>query len=301
MPSVQEHVSLAKFTTFHIGGPADFFCKAESADQLVEAIQWAQEKKIPFFVLGAGANILVGDKGFRGLVIKNESSYYSQPEVVKDGSMLLTAESGVVISDLIEYTIEKGMSGLEHFAGIPSTVGGALWQNLHFLSPDRNETVFIGSLVRKAEIFTENNERKTVDGSYFQFDYDESILHHVKDIVLTATLIFKPENSEIIRERADANISWRKEKHPENAASCSAGSVFKKLEGYGAGRLIEKVGLKGRQVGGAQISGKHANFIINTGNATAADVRELISLVQETVKKELGLSLEPEISFIGEF
>src|SRR5258708_7563218 len=143
---IQSGISLAPYTTFHIGGQADYFVKVETIDEIIAAVLWAkdiQEKKIPFFILGQGANILVGDKGFRGLVIKNEAEeFHISSKGRNDTSVLLTAESGVTIAELINKTSALSLSGLEHFAGIPSSLGGALWQNLHFLSPDRQTTVF---------------------------------------------------------------------------------------------------------------------------------------------------------------
>jgi UDP-N-acetylmuramate dehydrogenase len=293
--NIQENVTLAPFTTFHIGGPAEQFIEARSQDELAQAVIYAQKKTLPYFILGTGANILVGDKGIRGLVIKNEANKFS----VDDS--LLTADSGAVMSDLIGFTAKKGLSGFEHFAGIPSTIGGALWQNLHFLSPDRSKTLFLGDILASAEILTEKGEKKTVDKDYFQFSYDSSILHTKKDVVLSATFQLTPLDEAELEHRIDENLKWREEKHPQNAAHCSAGSVFKKIESHGAGRLIEQVGLKGHQIGGAQISERHANFIVNTRDATAKDVLDLINLVKEKVKQELGLEMQLEISLIGEF
>jgi UDP-N-acetylmuramate dehydrogenase len=292
---IQHNFSLAPYTTFHIGGTADYFTQVSSSNALLEAIQYAKENQLDFFVLGQGANILVGDKGFRGLVIKNEA------KKVVITNETVTAESGITIKELIDTTAQLSLSGLEHFAGIPSSLGGALWQNLHFLSSDRTTTVFIADVLKSAQILTKNGEVKDVDNTFFNFAYDYSILHDTQDVVLSATLQLVPKAKEEIEKTIAANIAWRNEKHPENAVSCSAGSVFKKIEHHGAGRLIEKVGLKGKQIGGAQISDKHANFIINTGNATAKDVRDLISLAQTEVKKATGLDLQTEISFIGEF
>lgn len=298
--NIEKNVQLAQYTTFHIGGPADFFVRATSVDDLISAVSWARGRGISFFVLGQGANILISDRGFRGLVIKNES------DNVSINGNVVVAESGTSIADLITKTAELGLSGLEHFAGIPSSLGGALWQNLHFLSADRTSTAYIADVVKSAEILRvdhrlELNDKETVNASYFNFGYDYSTLHNTHDIVLTATLELQSKNTQEIKKIIEENLAWRKEKHPENATKKSAGSVFKKIEGYGAGRLIEKAGLKGNTIGGAQISEKHANFIINTGNATAKDVRDLITLVQTKVKESSGLQLEPEISFIGEW
>lgn len=338
--NIQENVILAPYTTFDIGGPADYFIVAHSAEELQEAVRWAKDpsvhsgQELPFFILGKGANILIGDKGFRGVVIKNEACSVilndsegskKDSSQAQNDSVLLVAESGATIENLINLTAERGLSGLEHFAGIPSTLGGALWQNLHFLSPDRSHTIFIGDIVKSAKILTSSAvipsevegsfekislrisfgrndmEIVDVDKNYFQFGYDFSTLHTTHDVVLSATLQLTPEDPAIIKERIAANLKWRQEKHPENAAKCSAGSVFKKIESYGAGRLIEQIGFKGKQIGGAKISEHHANFIINTGNATAKDVRELIELVQKTVAEKLELKMQTEISFIGEF
>lgn len=292
---MQRNVVLAPYTTFGIGGTADYFAVAQTSDDLLDALRTAKAKNLPYFVLGSGANILMGDKGFRGFVIKNEARAFEF-----SGNMLLT-ESGAKIGDIIKVAAKKGLSGFEHFAGIPSTVGGALWQNLHFLSPDRKKTMYIGDLLKSATILSATGEIKKVTKDYFQFDYDQSILHTSGDVVLIAQFTFTQEDPAVIHERITANLAWREEKHPVEAWKNSAGSVFKKIEGHGSGRLIEQVGLKGHKIGGAQISDKHANFIINTGNASAKDIRELISLVQEKVKKELNLDMQVEISFVGEF
>lgn len=292
---IEDHVVLAPFTTFGIGGPTDYFTIAKSSEALLQAMQWAKTKNVPYFILGSGANILVGDKGYRGLVIKNEA------KVFEIAGNIILAESGAIMSEMIKVTAKKGLSGLEHFAGIPSTLGGALWQNLHFLSPNRKKTTYLGDIVRSGKVYTEEGEIKKVDKEYFKFGYDDSILHKKHDVVLIAGLVLTVEEPEVIQERIKANLAWREEKHPFEAWKNSAGSVFKKIEGHGSGRLIEQVGLKGHKIGGAQISEKHANFIVNTGEATAKDVRNLIILIQEKVKKDLKLDMQVEISFIGEF
>ncbi|SRR5260221_2090900 len=331
---IQKDIVLAPYTTFHIGGPADYFVVAQSTNEIIEAVQFAKEKGIPFFILGQGANILVGDKGYRGLVIANRANKFqisnnpslrategsaaiseiasSQAPRNDDSSVLLTAESGATIQDLIAFATEQGLSGFEHFAGIPSSVGGALWQNLHFLNPERTETVFIGNILESAEILPSSSPKvdpsgrfnltqKTVNKEFFHFSYDYSILHDSHDVILTATFRLTKKPKEEIQKIVDANIAWRKEKHPKDAEHKSAGSVFKKIEHHGAGRLIEQVGLKGHKIGGAQISDTHANFIINTGDAKASDVMQLIALIQTKIKDQLGLDMTPEISFVGEF
>jgi UDP-N-acetylmuramate dehydrogenase len=300
---VREGVPLAPFTTFRIGGPADLFYEPESADELAEAVLAARALGIPWFLLGLGANILVGDRGFRGLVIRNRAR-----DVATDReSGLVTAASGAVVwPDLIETTIAHGLSGLEHYAGIPSTVGGALWQNLHFLAPapERERTMFIAEVTEGAEILTEEGERKTVGVDYFQFGYDTSVLHHRRDVVLAGLFRLAPADPERLRRVVAENLEWRRERHPPLATEPSAGSIFKKIEGIGAGRLIDECGLKGHRVGGAMVTRRHANILINRideGGATAADVRALIAHIQEAVAARTGYRLEPEISFVGEF
>lgn len=295
LPGLQQNVTLAPYTTYQIGGPADYYLRAQSADELAATVRAARRAKISYFILGTGANILIGDKGFRGLVIHNQAAGY------KSNGNLLSCESGAVMADLIKTTTAQGLSGLEHFAGIPSSIGGALRQNLHFLAPDRQSTYYIESIVRSAEILDEANKLETVDKAFFEFGYDDSILHHRQLVVLRATFKLTPSSPEAMQKQSEANLVWRQVKQPQLDEYASCGSVFKKIEGVGAGRLIDQACLKGRQVGKAQVSPKHANYLINLGGATAKDVRGLISLIQAEVLKKTGYQLEPEISFIGEF
>jgi UDP-N-acetylmuramate dehydrogenase len=210
-----------------------------------------------------------------------------------------------VYPDLIQATVERGLGGLHHFVGIPSTVGGAVWQNLHFLSPppERERTVFIAEVVEEAEILTAEGEVRTVDREYFRFDYDYSILHDRPDVVLTVTFRLNEEPEPRLREVIRENLRWRDERHPDLWLYPSAGSIFQKIEGVGAGRLIDQCGLKGyvHPRGRAQIFDRHANIIVNLGGATAAEIREIIDLAQTTVQRELGYALKTEIGFIGEF
>ena len=296
---IERDVPLAPYTTFRIGGRADLFYRARNADELAAAVLAAREIGLPHFLLGTGANILVGDRGFRGVVIRCEVDGI---EFIDD--VRVRAGAGVqVFPHLIVESVAHGLEGLQHYVGIPSTVGGALWQNLHFLSPppERERTCFIEEVLESAEILTEEGERSTVDREYFRFGYDYSILHDRNDIVLSATFRLTPADSEWLRWNMRENLAWRDERHPDLWLYPSAGSIFQKIEGVGAGRLIDQVGLKGRVLGNAGIFHKHANIIVNFGGATAAEVRGLIDLAQETVARELGYELRTEIGFIGEF
>ncbi len=295
LPGLQKDVILAPYTTYKIGGPADLFVSVKSADELAHAVITAREAKIPYFVLGCGANILVRDKGFRGLVIHNAAH---DVEWLPENQV--RAASGAVIANLITACQKKGLSGLEHFVGIPSTVGGAVWQNLHFLSPDRTETFYIEKWIVSAEILTEKNERQTVEKDYFKFGYDTSVLHYKDVVVLSVLFQFNEASPEAIQQQMDANMEWRTAKQPQLWEYPSCGSVFQKIEDVGAGRLIDQAGLKGSQIGQAQISPKHANYIVNLGGAQAADVLALIQLAQAEVKAKFGYVLKPEIRIIGE-
>jgi UDP-N-acetylmuramate dehydrogenase len=290
---------LAPLTTFRIGGPADRLFHARTPDDLADSILAARNLGIPHFLLGKGANVLVGDRGFRGLVIRSDvgGMDFFDDDRVRAGAGVDTHP------DLIEATVSRELGGLHHFVGIPSTVGGAMWQNLHFLSPapERERTVFIEEVVESAEILSQEGERRTVDRAYFKFGYDYSVLHERDDVILTVDFRLTPAPFEELRRVMEENLAWRKDRHPDLTASPSAGSIFQKIEGIGAGRLIDECGLKGHTEGGAQIFPRHANIIINLGGATASDVRALIDLARKRVADELGYELVPEIAFVGEF
>lgn len=290
---------LAPLTTFRIGGPAELLYEARTPDELASAVLAARSLGLTHFVMGRGANILVGDRGYFGLVILNRVGGI---EFLGDESV--RAGAGVdSFPDLINATVARGLGGLHHFVGIPSSIGGALWQNLHFLepAPKRERTVFIEEVLAEAEILTQEGERKSVPAEYFEFGYDESVLHKRDDIVLTATFSLTPEPVDELRKVMRENLEWRDARHPDLWLYPCVGSIFKKIEGIGAGRLIDECGLKGRVHGAAAIFHRHANIVVNLGGATAIEVRWLIDLAQKTVARETGYELEPEITYVGEF
>lgn len=296
---IERDVSLAPLTTFRIGGRADALFRARTEDELVRALQLARAESIPHFLLGKGANILVGDHGFRGLVIRCEVGGIRMLDDVR-----VRAGAGVeTFHDLIDLTVKRGLGGLHHYVGIPSTVGGAIWQNLHFLSPppERERTCFIEEVLESCEIFTAEGELRTVDREYFDFGYDYSILHDRPDVVLSATFRLEPAPIEELRHVIRENLKWRDDRHPDLWLYPSAGSIFRKIEGIGAGRLIDECGLKGHVLGGAGIFHRHANIIVNLGGATAAEVRALMDLARDAVQARFGFELVPEIGLIGDF
>ncbi len=296
---IERGVPLAPLTTFRIGGPADLMYRPRTPDEMVRVLQLAREREIPHFVLGLGANILVGDLGYRGLVIRCEIGGidFLDDVTVRAGAGVQT------FHDLIDATVARGLAGLHHYVGIPSTVGGAIWQNLHFLSPppERERTCFIEEVVESCEILTAESEVRRVDRDYFQFGYDYSVLHDRADVVLTATFRLEPAPIDTLRYVIRENLKWRDERHPDLWLYPCAGSIFKKIEGIGAGRLIDESGLKGHVFGNAAIFHKHANIIINLGGASAHEVCTLIELSRRTVRERLGYELETEIGFVGEF
>jgi UDP-N-acetylmuramate dehydrogenase len=295
---VRRDVVLAPFTTFRIGGPADLYYEATTAEEIARAVVAARAVQIPCFVLGLGANILVGDRGFRGLVVRNVAGRWEFADTGR-----LWSESGAVIARLIPEAVRRGWSGLEHYVGIPSTVGGAVWQNLHFLSPApaRERTVFIAEVVHSVELLGEDGRRREVSCEEMNFGYDASLLHQGKDVALAVTFQLSHGDVDVMHRVMQENLSWRGAKHPWLEWHPSVGSIFKKIEGAGAGRLIEQSGLKGVRCGDAQVSHIHANIIVNLGHATAADVRTLIGRIQDTVQAKFNMRLESEISFVGEF
>jgi UDP-N-acetylmuramate dehydrogenase len=292
---VERDVPLGPLTTFQIGGPADLFFRADTADALVEALEVARATGVPCFLLGRGANILVADAGFRGLVIRCEVGGidFLDDRMVRAGAGIETYPT------LINATVARGLGGLHHYVGIPSTVGGALWQNLHFLSPDRDRTCFLEEVLESAEIFTAEGQRQRVGVEYFRFGYDYSILHDRDDVVLSADFRLDPTPVDELRAVIRDNLRWRDDRHPDLWLYPCAGSIFRKIEGIGAGRLIDKCGLKGHVHGAAQIFHRHANIIVNLGGATADEVRWLMDLAQETVLRETGYELVPEIALVG--
>ena len=295
---LQRNAPIAPYTTFRIGGPADLLYEADTGDDLAAAIVSAEAAGVDWCVLGLGANILVGDGGFRGLMIRNRAKHVIWHE---DGHC--EAESGTIMADLIRDAVGRGWSGLEHYVGIPSTVGGAIWQNLHFLSPapERERTMFIAEVFERCRIRQEGGRRISVNAEYVGFGYDDTVFHHTRDVVLDVTFRLTLGDTGSMHRILQENLSWRGARHPWLEHHPSAGSIFKKIEGIGAGRLVDQCGLKGFRIGDAQISHMHANIMVNLGRATASDVRALITHAQAAVLAKFGHRLEPEIGFVGVF
>ncbi len=288
LPQIKKNIGLAPYTTFKIGGVADYFFVAETKEDLVRAIKTAREFKLPFFLLAGGSNLLVSDKGFKGLVIKFQISKF------KIQNSRVVAEAGVMLRELINASAKLGLDGFEWLAGIPGTVGGAIRGNAGAFGKsmaDLVKTVEVLEIGSKLEI-------KNYKPEDCQFSYRSSIFKKRKNLVILSVEIqLKKGNKKEIGKNIKRYLDYRKEKHPLNLPS--AGSIFKNPEDSSAGKLIESCGLKGKKIGQVQISEKHANFIVNLGKAKAEDILKLISLAKQKVKEKFGIELEEEIQFLG--
>jgi len=302
---LKEHEPLARYTTFKIGGPADYFFETKTTDELVAAITLAREHSIPMFILGGGSNILIGDHGIRGFVIKNSTGSIRMKGmkgtvtggVAKKGLVFVEADSGVIFNSLVRFTIEEGLAGLEMHLGLPGSVGGAIFMNSKWTHPPG----FVGDAVYQAEILTPENKRITVPNAYFHFGYDTSSIQKTKDILLKIVFALRSDTRERLWQIANESIAYRRDSQPQGV--CTAGCAFKNISKAptSAGFLIDHTGLKGEHVGDAYISDVHANFIINRGKARAADVVQLIEKVRAKVKEKFDVILEEEIIRVGEF
>ncbi len=292
LPEIQKEHLLKDYTTFKIGGPAKYFFIAKTKDDLLKSAKIAKKLKLPVFILGGGSNLLVSDKGFRGLVIQIRNSKFEIRNSIK-----IYAEAGVKLSDLAVFAGENGFSGFEWAAGIPgATVGGAVCGHAQAFGEK------ISDWIENIETLdTKNLKTKMFSKEQCKFSLKSSIFKKNKNLIIISA-IFSPQKNdkEKIKEKTKEFLNYRKNNHPMSFPS--AGSVFVNPETKNgvirAGQLIEETGLKGKKIGGAQISEQHANFIINLGNAKAKDVLALIKLAQKKVKKTSGVLLKTEVQIL---
>jgi len=313
LPDVKKNVSLANYTTFKVGGEADLFYTAKSKQDLLKAIEVAKGLEIPLFVLGGGSNLLVSDDGYSGLVIKCGMKNIKS-EAEKNKAEEIYAGAGAEVSDLVEFCYQQGLAGLEWAAGIPGTVGGAVYGNIAAFGK------FIKNDLEKVEVLDSSSLKvKEMLLGECKFGWKDSIFKHNKNlIILSAVFDLKKGNKDKIKERIDKCLNYRKKHHPIEHSS--AGCIFKNYKGkiesknliqkfpalesfnkqgvVPAGFLIERSGMVGKKVGSAQVSDKHANFIFNTNGAKAKDIKKLINLIKQNVKKEFGVELEREIQYL---
>ena len=288
-PGIQTNEPLARYCTFQIGGPADYFYILKEIDQLPALIEAAKSANIPYFIFGTGSNLLFSDAGFRGLVIKIEAQNYSITDTE------ITADAGVLISKLLAETIEKGLSGLEQWVGLPGTVGAAVRGNAGCNGLEVKDILLEATLLNPetSQIHTEKSE-------YFHFQYRESRLKNSSEIVLQAKFAIKP--CQVSPEEQIHQINEiRKVRLSRQPSGCSTGSFFKNPRpDQPAGLLIEQAGLKGFQIGGAQISEKHGNFFLNKNQASAKDVLALAEHTKAIIKQKFAIDLQTEVQIVPE-
>lgn len=285
---VREEEYLRLHTTFKIGGPADLFVEPTTMAELSFALRTIHEFDVPVTIIGCGSNILVKDGGIRGAVV----SVRHMTQIMDCNDNVLCIGSGYMLKDASEFAWENGLTGLEFAIGIPGTLGGAVFMNAGAYDGEMSHVV---TAVRAVDF---QGNIKEYDASHLDFGYRHSVFHDNHEVIGEVIMTLKPGDKTVIKARMDELTEKRESKQPLEFAS--AGSTFKRPPGYFAGTLIEQTGLKGLSVGDAQVSHKHAGFVINTGSASAKDVLDLIAEVQRRVYDQHGVHLEPEVRMIGE-
>jgi UDP-N-acetylmuramate dehydrogenase len=284
------NVPLGDKTSFRIGGPCRYYCAPVNEEEIREACAWAIQNNAPVFVLGKGSNILVSDSGWAGLMIDLSETWTG----IQWNDESAECRSGALLHALVKESVDRGMAGLEKLAGIPGSIGGAVVMNAGAFGQNVSDC-----LVSVRFLTLSDGALKTLLAQDLNASYRSTVFKTSKSIILSANFHFKPDASGQAKKSFAEVLAKRKERHPLDLPNC--GSVFKNPPDTTAGKLIEQCGLKGAKRGAAEVSQKHANFIVNRGAASAADVRALIVYVQKTVYEKTGVLLEPEVVFVGEF
>lgn len=280
---------MKRHTTFRIGGPADFFLLPSTVDEVRGILEICREEELPYFILGNGSNLLVSDKGYRGVIIQ---LYRNFSNISVEGNEIC-ASSGALLSQIAAAARNASLTGFEFAGGIPGTLGGAVFMNAGAYGGELKD------VLKEVVVMTEQGEILTLPVEKLDMGYRTSRIKKAGYLVLEARLVLEQGDMDKIRDITKDLTEKRVSKQPLEYPS--AGSTFKRPEGYFAGKLIMDAGLRGYQVGDAQVSEKHCGFVINKGNATAADVLTLIENVREKVQEQFGVTLEPEVKFLGEF
>lgn len=276
-------------TTFKVGGNADIFLEPENANELAQFIKYLKANNIPYFIMGNGSNMIVSDEGIRGAVIKLGSSM--SKAMVEDDRVI--AQCGAKLPEVAKLAAENSLSGLEFASGIPGSIGGTTAMNAGAYGSEMKD------VVEKVEVLDSNLELNVLNNKEMEFGYRKSVVEKQGYIVLSTTFKLKKAYKPDIKALMDEYTERRQGKQPLEMPS--AGSVFKRPEGYYAGKLIEDADLRGMTIGGAQVSEKHCGFIVNKGDATAKDIYNLIKHIQKTVYERFGVKLETEVKLIGRF
>ena len=280
---------MSRHTTFRIGGPADFFLVPENADEIKKIIAVCKEKNVPYFILGNGSNLLVSDKGYQGVVVQ----LYRNFGQIRVEDSRIHAQAGALLSGIAAAAREASLTGFEFAGGIPGTLGGAVVMNAGAYGGEMKD------VLKEVAVMTGDGEIRVIPASELEMGYRTSIIKKAGYLVLGATISLKEGNLEEIKALTRELSEKRTSKQPLEFPS--AGSTFKRPEGYFAGKLIMDSGLRGYQIGGARVSDKHCGFVINAGDATAQDVVALMDHVIEVVREKYGVTLEPEVKFLGDF
>jgi UDP-N-acetylmuramate dehydrogenase len=287
--NVKYRVSMNEHTSFRVGGEADIFIEPDSIDELIKALKLLRRENIPYHLMGNGSNLLVSDSGIRGAVIKLAEKFNN----IEIKGEQVAVQSGVLLSTLSKLTARNGLTGLEFASGIPGTLGGAIAMNAGAYGGEMKD------VVEWVELLSPDFELIRLNNNEMQFGYRSSIVQQEGYIVIGCGIKLKYGKQQEINETMSELATKRKTKQPLHLPS--AGSTFKRPEGYFAGKLIEDAGLKGFQIGGAQVSPMHCGFVVNTADATADDVHKLIKYVQDVVYTKFGVKLDTEVKMLGEF
>lgn len=312
LPSVKRNVLLSKHTTFQIGGPAKYFLVSEKPAEISKALKFAQKNNIPFFILGGGSNVLASDEGFGGLVVKIKSSVKNISLKKQGKEWHVAAPAGVGMKDLVKFSANKSLSGLQWAGGLPGTFGGAIRGNAGAFGGETKDSI------ASVQVLDDKLQLRTLTNKQCRFSYRDSIIKQKSWIILSATVQLHPGDKREIWRVAKANMQYRKDKHPLELPN--AGSIFKNISFAGfteplkkelahivkkdpfevvpVAYLFSQMGLKGRSVGGAKVSEKHPNFIVNATGAKANDVLHIIEMNKKDVKKTYGVDLEQEVQYL---
>ena len=282
---IQYNVPMSKYTSFKVGGPAECLIKIETLEELKQILEIAQNNNIKTTIIGNGSNILVKDKGIKGIVLKIEIKKF---ELSKENELIVG--SGNKLGEIAQKLAKEEITGFEFASGIPGTIGGAIRMNAGAHGSEMKDVVKTITYINK------NGKINTIENSQAEFEYRKSIFSRNDFIIIEAKMQFSKGNKEEIQAKMQEYLTYRKEKQPIEYPS--AGSTFKRGKDFITAKLIDECGLKGYKIGGAQISEKHAGFIINTGNATAEDILRLIEYTKKQVYDKFGKEIEPEIEII---
>lgn len=283
--NITEHKILAPLTTFGIGGPADYFIEVNNTQEIITALKWAKDNHQPYFILGGGSNILISDRGIRGLVIRIK--HYE----LRIKNEIIEVDAGYSLARLVKIAQENSLSGIEGLFGIPGTVGGAIWGNAG------TKQTAIGDIVKTITVLDTNNHLISLNKKECKFNYRSSRFQQSSEVIISAVLKLKKSTPEIIAQKIN---EVRKIRSHQPSGKC-AGCFFKNPLNHSAGILIDQANFKGKCIGGAVVSTKHANFIMNAGGARACDVLKLADLIKTKVGQQFGVKLIEEVKIVGDY